>query len=580
MSDATIQRWVDRAAADGLFGRALAALVALAFLLKLHLLFVVNVNWDEFHYLHWVYDYLRGELTSPLQTVHVHLFTWLRHVSGNEVDQVIAARLVMYGLSLGSAWLLYRIGRCFLDRTATLFALLCYLAVTYVVEHGTSFRTDPIATLLCLGAVYLVLRQPPGWLAPLAAGLALAAALMVTIKSVFYLPVVGLLLLLPLLRGETRKEGLARALVFALALAAGFAALYVSHRASLGPVELRSPTGFAAKAAGKVLRLDDLLPRRDYVLISLIESAVIWACLGLGAAALVQRAGSGTRAERAAAVRLLILLLPLASFLVYRNAFPYFYVFILPLPMLACGFLFAAVGGSRPGRVIRSPKLIAVGLMLAVTVSLGRSYLPSARPALQLQRQTIELVHRLFPEPVAYIDRCEMIASYRKVGFFMSSWGMENYLDQGEPIFRELIARERPLFLLANTLSLDPAVSPDRLRAAGGLALFDEDHAVLAANYVHHWGALYVAGKTLTLPTGGGEATFEILIPGSYTLESEGPIVIDGRTIAAGETLQLAPGPHRAAAQAGGPLRAILRWGERLHRPAEPPPEGRIFTGF
>ncbi|MGF1608458.1 MAG: hypothetical protein ACFCUQ_03620 [Kiloniellales bacterium] len=580
MSEATIQRAAGPIAVGDWLGRSLALLVALALLLKLHLLFVLNVNWDEFHYLSKVYSYLRGELTRPLQTVHVHFFTWLRHVSENEVDQVIAARLVIYGFSLGSAWLFYRIGRCFLDSTATLFALLCYFALSYVVEHGTSFRFDPIAVFFCLGAVCLLLCARPAWLGALVAGLALAAALMVTIKSVLYLPVLGCLLLLPVLRSEDRRRGLVNAALFALALAGGFALLYAAHRASLQPVELHRSADFAVRAADKVFRLDDLFPRWPFFVVSLIESGVVWICLVLGIVTLVRRARAAVPEDCATAIPLLIFLLPLISLLIYRNAFPYFYVFIMPLPLLACGAFFAAIVRSSPGRVIRSPRLLAAGLVLAVTVSLGKVYLASAEPALAQQRQTIALAHRLFPEPVAYIGRTEMVASYRKVGFFMSTWGMENYLERGEPIFRELLVRERPLFLIANIASLDPRMPPERLRALGGYALLDEDHAVLAANYVHHWGALYVAGKRLALPREGDALSFEILIPGVYTLEAKAPVTIDGRLVEPGKSLRLDPGLHRAEIDANGPAKAILRWGEGLHRPAEPAPEGPLFTGF
>ena len=578
MSDSTTQTSINPIATGDWLGRGLLVLIGLAFLLKLHLVFVLNVNWDEFHHLESVYSHLRGELTSPLQTIQVHFFTWLSHLPGDLVDQVIAARLVMYGFALSSAFLIYRIGRCFLDPAATLFALLCYLAFSYVVEHGTSFRADPIATFFCLSSVYFLLRTRPAWFASLCAGLALAAAAMVTIKSVFYLPAVGFLLLLSSPNTEDRGRILVRIAVFAVSFACGFAALYLLHRASFGPVELRSPTGFAAQAAGKVIRLDTILPRWRFLGASAIENTTIWALFCLGAASLVGRAWKGSPSERVAAVPMLIFLLPLASFLVYRNAFPYFYTFIMPLPMLACGALFAAAVRSPPSALFRSPKPIAIGLTFVVAANLGQFYVAAAKPALQLQRQTIALVHRLFPNPVAYIDRCGMISSYPKVGFFMSTWGMENYLARGEHIFRDLVRRERPLFLIANISSLDPAVPPDQIRALGRYSLFDDDHAVLASNYVHHWGALYVAGKTLDFPTGDGVQDFEILIPGTYTLEAEAPLTINGQTIAPSEALRLEPGKHRASAS--GQRRAILRWGERLYQPTQPPVEGPIFTGF
>ena len=49
------------------------------------------------------------------------------------------------------------------------------------------------------------------------------------------------------------------------------------------------------------------------------------------------------------------------------------------------------------------------------------------------QRATLAAVHEIFPEPVAYIDRCSMISRYNKVGFFMASWQIAEYLEKTYP---------------------------------------------------------------------------------------------------------------------------------------------------
>jgi len=579
MTDTAIERSGSGAGTEAVLEKLLILAIALALLLKLHLLFVANVNWDEFFYLAKVHDYLRGDLAIPLQTFHVHAFTWLPSVTENEVDQVIAARLVVYGLGLASALMIYRIGRRSLDRLPALFGLLCYLSFSYVIEHGTSFRFDPIATFLFLASVTLLLSALPRWIAAGAAAVTIAAALMITIKSVFYLSVLGLLLLGPLLRRETRLEGLKAALTFALSLALGFLVLYLLHRASLGTLETQDAAGFAGKAADKVMRHGVFFPRLPYFVHSLIENLVVWVCLASGTFILAKQAlrRDGTEATKSA--MLLAFLVPLVSLLFYRNAFPYFYVFLLPLACLACGASFAALLRLRPGSLLRSPGLIAFGLVLALCVSFGKIYLGVAAQSTQLQRETIALVHRLFPAPVPYIDRCSMVSSFPKVGFFMSSWGMENYLEAGRPIFRNLIERDRPPFLLANSLSLDPAMSQEELRAMGGHTLLEEDFAILRETYVHHWGTLYVAGKRLEI-SAGEPVGFEILIPGRYTLEAAGDVTIDGSRIAAGSTLMLTAGAHTIGAVGDGLDEVVLRWGEDLYRPPDPPPAGWIFAGF
>ncbi len=56
---------------------------------QLHLAFSQVINWDEFYFLEFIYRYLDGSLTKPLQTLHVHIFSWLAHTGRNEIDQII-----------------------------------------------------------------------------------------------------------------------------------------------------------------------------------------------------------------------------------------------------------------------------------------------------------------------------------------------------------------------------------------------------------------------------------------------------------------------------------------------------------
>src|SRR5882724_1019274 len=87
----------------------LAGAVALAFAFKLILVFRININWDEFYYLSFVQDYLRGTISDRFQTLHVHLFAWLPNLATDEIGQILIARIVMAGCAIGSALLLYGI---------------------------------------------------------------------------------------------------------------------------------------------------------------------------------------------------------------------------------------------------------------------------------------------------------------------------------------------------------------------------------------------------------------------------------------------------------------------------------------
>lgn len=558
------------------FAAILAALVAVALLLRLHLVFLLNVNWDEFYFLHHVYAYLRGELSAPLQTFHVHFFTWLPGVAQNEVDQIIAARLVMYILLLGSTALTYLIARVFLGRTAALFAVLCYLSLSYAVEHGTSFRTDPIASFLFLSSIALLLKSPGRMTGAAASGVVAAMAVMITIKSVFYLPVLGVVLLAGFLRRERWLGTLWRILAFGAAFLAGLAALYLLHSASLAEPTLEATGRHAGASASKVVILDNLFPRWRYLLRTLVYDAVIWLTLLLGAIYLTFELLRARPWPSRQALLLLSFLLPLGTLVFYRNAFSYYYVFLLTPAVVVCGVTFQRFLPSRDAAKSKLTYVVLLLLVFAVSASFARSYLENAEDRTAQQRKTVALVHELFPDPVAYIDRTTTVTSFRHVGFFMSTWGLENYRERGERIFRDLILTEEPLFFLATRAQLDPRTDQAPYRETG-YALFEEDYRVLQDNYVHHWGDLYLAGKTLRFGEGGDEIEFEMLIAGSYTLDASAPVEIDGRVVTPGSSISLSVGIHRARSKGEGAETAQLRWGKRPFRPEDPASDAPFF---
>ena len=555
-------------------------LIGLAFALKLHLVFAMNVNWDEFYFLSLVHDYLRGTLTNPLQTVHVHLFTWLPWISGNEVEQVIAARILLLGLAGLSCGLTYLIGCRFLSHPAALFAVLCYLSFSLGIEHQTSFRADPLGAFLFLVALGLWLRlKNRHWSAGLA-GAAIGCALMITIKSVFFLPVFAALLLYELKSRETRRRAIHGGLVFSLGLFVTFAVLFLLHRESLAIPDPIEASRYVRNSAAKVIVWHDLLPRWRYLARSLVEDGVIWLMLAAGVVAVVARRREVSTIFGQRPVTLLFFLLPLASLAIYRNAYPYYYVFILSPAILFCGVVFDSLLGNGSRLPTRNPRLWLVGLTAAVAIKFGMHYITNDDDRTVAQREIVALVHELFPQPTPYIDRNGMISSYPKQGFFMSTWGLENYLAAGRPIFEDVVRDRRPLFLIVNSPSLDPNKPRSALIDAGEHPLLEADAAVLRANYIHHWGALYVAGKTLTFRRPGQHQPFEIMIPGVYTLESDGALTIDGSRIEPGSRVKLRAGRHIALTRDADVGNARLRWGDNLRRPNVPPSDMPIFARF
>jgi hypothetical protein len=196
------------------------------------------------------------------------------------------------------------------------------------------------------------------------------------------------------------------------------------------------------------------------------------------------------------------------------------------------------------------------------------------------QAETVRVVHAMFPVPVPYIDRNSMIASFPKVGFFMSTWGLESYRAANRPIMADLLARRAPPLLIANTLALDLSQPDEDESKNNPYSLLPADMDILKENFIHHWGAIYVAGKSLSLAAGAGTQTFEILIPGLYTLEVEGMVILDGALHSPGVHVDLTRGSHRMAAPAGQALQVTLRWGRDLFLPAYAPSTQPIYTGF
>lgn len=552
-------------------------LLALMAAVGLHRVFLINVNWDEFFYLSFVYDHQRGALSSPLQTIQVHLFGWLPWIGGGEVAQVIAARIAIYGLQLGSGALIYATARRVCSPVAALFPVLFFFSFSYVVDHGASFRADPLCAFLFLLALFLVSgqRRPAPALVGAAAAVALAG--LISIKTAFYLPTLGLALIAPALHPGARGRAIGEAALFAAACAGIFAALYALHAQTLAdPAAVQSPD-YVAGAAAKTLDLSRLLPRSYGLVRALRENAIVWlfAAGGLWLALRGLARGPG----RGRALVLASLALPLLALPVYRNAFPYFYVFLMaPVVILTGPCADWLVRGVQVGRSRVALAALAGALALS-GLGFATHYVKRLPGQIAAQAELVALVHRLFPEPVPYLDRSEMIASFPGAGFLMSTWGMEAYRDAGRRVMRDIVAGRQPKFVIANT----PALALDRPQSAAQGAsryhLFPEDFEVLRANYVPHWGALFVAGKAFDPAPGGAPQIFEILIPGTYTLEAAETVRIDRMAVRPGDTVTLAAGRHVLAP---GPMggRVVLRWGDRLERPAHAPSTQPIFYAF
>lgn len=559
----------------------LLSLIALAILLRIQFVRSFNINWDEFFFLSKIHSYLAGDLTSRLQSFHVHAFTWLAEISENEVDQIVVARFVMLVLHGLTAFFLYRIALRATDRPSALFAALAYLSVSYVIRGGSSFRTDPIAIFFILAAFDLVVLRSTNAFRTVSAGSLFGIAGMVTIKAAIFFPSFLLILALPIFQKERRREAAQRLTLGFCATVSTFAILYWIHDFSLAAASMSDVPNVASTGFTKTVRTAGFFPQFSIFLSSFMIDFGVWAFMVAGGVLTARGLVTSRVADRFVWVEIAALAAPVAALLVYRNSFPYFYSFLLaPVAILVAPAWQALSHLRDEGRFGFSEamiKRVAIVILLfnLLTQSIGG---PLSKP-LDHQRQVLHSIHRVFPEPVPNFDRGSIVASFPQSGIFMSTWGMENYRSAGKRVFSQAIAEENPPLLIADHPLLDPA---HKIYPAGthyGTLLFPEDRAALEGAYIHHWGPIYVAGARVLVEDPAYPETATISVSGPYTLETDRPVMIDGRMVEPGESLALSRGLHEIRSLEAS-LPVTLRWGKGLYRPNKPAPDMPLFMGF
>lgn len=515
-------------------------------------------NWDEYYFLSLVFRYQQGTLEQPLQTFHVHLFAWLAELPWSDSNRIVAGRSVMLLLHLATLLFLYGLTRRLISAQAATWSVVLYASLQFVLVHATSFRADPLITCLLVGALYLLADRPFRFPLLLASFLAIGLAILVSVKSVIYLPLAAALLAFQLSQSSERQRDAAYvAAALAISLMA-FAGMFYLHSMSLkaGDTEaLRVLSSAAEKQFGSSTRFAGVR--------FLIASMLVNACFYLLAIAGVAYAAAAffgkTQMQRGKAALIVAFASPLLLSVFYRNSFPYSYVFIMAPVAMVAGF-----AAAKLERFWRAFALLAAVSALAT--------LPVFQRDQEGQRDVEAAVHQMFPAAVPYLDRCGMISSYPLANFFMSTWGLDNYIRAGEPVLTQAISRQQPTFLLATHPVFEEALGLPPSAPTGGYALLPEDVKTLKENYVHHWGPIWVAGKNL--PAAQEDIQLTVLIEGQYTFEAGAAGSLNGNTITPGTTIMLDRGPHSYS----GPA-ATLRFGDHLIRPATPPPKP-FFLGF
>jgi hypothetical protein len=552
---------------------ALICAILLLLFLKFRLLTLVNVNWDEFRFLSRIHELRSGNLVTAFQTFHARLFTWLPGIAGNEVDEVIIGRRVAFAMRIAVCALLFLIGRRLYGATGGLFAVLVSLGFSHLVRHGEAFRADPIiAFLFVLAAAWLILRPSSQW-AAVGAGIAMALAALVSVKAAIYLPTIAVAFLAAWATPGDRRASGRRPAWFVGVATATFIGVHFLHAGALQGSEPGSVAAALSRAGQVGVSLLGESPYPDALVESLRLDSVFWPLLVLGSCLAATEALRGAGVVRRNAVVVLGMLLPIVSLFAYRNTFAYYYATIIPPASLACGLVAARLDGwlsQRP--TLRVTAILCLAVPLAAPGA--KAYGLLRHDTTVSQRRVLEAVRDVFPEPVAYIDRCSMVATYPKVGPFFTTYVLAAYRARAKPIMPGLVRERQPVFILANVVALD--LSAD-WGAFGGQShvLLREDFDFLRARYVHHWGPIYVAGASFEAVPGVDRA-FDLPVDGTYTIETTGTVFVDGQLLAGGVATRLAAGLHVAQSRdARKPL--TLRYGDHLPRPSNPPPMTPLF---
>ncbi|MEX2407491.1 MAG: hypothetical protein WD489_00155 [Rhodovibrionaceae bacterium] len=549
------------------FMAALLTLLALAVAAQASGLFLKNLHWDEFIFLKNIFLHLQGEMTRLIQTSYVHLFSWLPRVAETEAGQIVAGRCIMFAAWLVSLGLLYRLGLRYLDQLGALAAAVCFALFSYSQHHAASFRADSLLLPLLLAMVLLLSDPTPRRI--IAAGALGGLGLALSIKAVLWAPA-ALGLLLVALQERPQGGGVrvrARGGAGAAALAV-FAAILGLHSLLLSVAPARGTSVSGNSSFGSIFWemfvAEGFLPRWRTLVTAVLSSFGIWVLI-LGGLVLALRELRGAETRRRAQ-RLLWLATPLLFVALYHNAWPYAYLVLIPTACLLAGLAFSALlaSGGALRRVLAALLLAGIALQgaTAARVNLADSQ--------KLQRQVLGVVHEIFPEPVPYIDKTGMVASFPRQIFTMTTYGLRVYRARGEAGIAAYIHAAEPPLLIVNWRVLD--VWP------GGAAelypqddrLFPEDEALLRATYAPFWGPLYLAGREWRDLPQHSSADFALTFAGSYTLFAEAPLRIDGRALAPGESRYLEAGSHSLSSPVAQ-SRVRLLWGENLKLPDEQP---------
>ena len=539
---------------------SLVALLAASFAVIVLGVFRHTIDGDEYIFLSIIHRVANGERVGFLQTAYVHLLSWMTWMEHDEIVQVTIGRLIYVALWGGSLTLLYRLARRLLDPLGALASVVMFAIFFYCVATAVDFRIDGLLLPVLLSVALLLLNPTIGRVA--AAGALSGLAVALSIKAVLWAPAFIGVLAVGL---WGRQDRLRPILAGAFAGTATLAAIMLVHSRliSMDVTDIPATVGQGSSVAGGYMLLNGLVPRWDFLKLAVVTSSGTWILLAIGT--WLALAGLRQARSRRNSLLLLLLALPILSVIFYTNAFPYAYVVLMPTACLLAGHAFStfATSGERPKRIVA---LGCLGIAAIPMVPLAWEYRNDGQ---ERQKRIVTEVHRLFPEPVAYIDISGLVASFPRRMVNITRFGLDHYGRAGVPAVANYIYTDKPPLLIVNTKVLQ--VWDEEQLASLEWRLLPQDEEAIRATYAHYWDQIWLAGRQWRDLAAGESRSFEIVVPGDHTLIANGPVTVDGETYEPWTTVGLDEGPHELFTTSAEPDLRIL-WGTRLMPPEDLPP--------
>lgn len=422
-------------------------------------------------------------------------------------------------------WAAGRLAR-HLNPTSVLAATLLLVCMSTFLERSSELRVDMLTAIGGLvGLIWLLDKRV------FAAGIATGVALLISQKAVFFVLAGAASLGAEWLRGRDRRVALRDLLAFSGGALVPLVA-YLGVFSLLADAETVFRQVFLGPSA---IAFKDLYDIRHYWAQTIGRNPLFWGLSVLSILLLLKY-----HDQRTARVLSVYGTAMLLLGLWHKQPWPYFFVILIPTCYVLLAAFFDHVHISRPRL-----RLVTLGLVAALGVALPLTRLPvNLERDSNYQRYMIDIAEALLDPGESYFAGVELLPAYRHTPHEL------RWLDR---------TRRTQLQAMTDFSGLIAEMRGARLK----LVIHNNRFYKLPEPLLDYIDANYqrlVGGVMIYAPSiPAGTSRDVIILSGKYRVvtTTEGAVVIDDQRVAAGETIELAAGEHRFAAE--GPFRLQLQ---------------------